>query len=296
MGWRILLAGALALSAAAARAETKRNYAGVKAALEKIHAEHPAGTALFPLAQTDGKETVEGISVGSGPVKNLVVAAHHGNEYGSTEVALAFAESIAQNPLPGQTVYVIPVLNIDGYNHRQREERDAQGVYRDPNRDYPGPCGTEGPFRLKSTKALADFVEKEGIVSAATLHTYYPAVVYPWGISTRDLTTAYPELFRGLVGWATEESHYAVGNSTEVIYPADGAFEDFAFWKDGVWSILFELGYSHSPSDNEVREMIRVNVPGMRRMLANAPKARAADHAFTGRCDFRLRSLDRHDE
>lgn len=292
----LILATLAIVIAIPAQAETKRNYAGVKSALQKMASEHPAAATLFTLAETDSKDSVVGLKIGQGPVKNLVVATHHGNEYGSTEVALAFAESLALNPIEGQTVFVVPVLNIGGYNNRMRNERDAKGLSRDPNRDYPGPCGTEGPFTLKSTRALADFIAREEIVASATLHTHYPAVMYPWGISTRDLATPYPDIFRDLVTWATEESRYQVGNSTEVLYPADGAFEDYAFWKHGVWSILFELGFSHSPSEQQIRAMIESNVPGLRRMLERAPKTRAANHAFTGQCDMRLRSLDRHDE
>ena len=210
--------------------------------------------------------------------------------------SLAFAESLAKQPIEGQTIYVIPVLNISGYNNRQREERDSKGTSYDPNRNYPSPCGTEGPFTLKSTKAVADFIARENIVSSATLHTYYPAVVYPWGISTRDLETPYTNEFKQIVSDATVESRYQVGNSTEVIYPADGTYEDYAFMQHGVWSILFELGYSHSPSESDIKNMIAVNLPGLRRMFENAPKVRAANHSFTGKCDHRLRSLDRHDE
>ena len=137
---------------------------------------------------------------------------HHGNEYGSSEVAMAFAASMADKPIADQTVYVIPVLNISGYNAKQREEKDARGSYRDPNRDYPGPCGTSGPHRLKSTSSLAKFIDQENIISTATLHTYYPAVVYPWGISTYDVSTPYDDIFKTMVNNATEMSKYTVGN------------------------------------------------------------------------------------
>src|SRR5207248_223649 len=117
-------------------------------------------------------------------------------------------------------------------------ESAGEGSY-DPNRDYPGPCGTEGPHKLKSTKALAQFVADKGIVASATLHTFYPVVAYPWGISTHDLSTPYDDLFKMLATSAVTESHYPIGNSTEAIYPADGTYEDYAFWKHGIWSLLF---------------------------------------------------------
>ena len=38
------------------------------------------------------------------------------------------------------------------------------------------------------------------------------------------------------------------GASTDVVYPCDGAFEDYAYWKHGMWSLLLELD-SGSASD-----------------------------------------------
>ena len=273
-----------------------RTYADVKGFILGLAAHHPLTTRAIVVGESDSGEKVMGLAIGSGEVHDLVVGTHHGNEYGATEVALAFAESIAQAPIEGRLIYVIPVLNVNGYDGRDRSEFGLDQRSHDPNRDYPGPCGTEGPFALKSTKTLADFIDRENIVASATLHTYYPAVVYPWGIPAGDLSTPYDAPFRALAEAATVESGYAVGNSTEVIYSAVGTFEDYAFWKHGVWSLLFELGFSHSPSDHDVQRMIQVNVPGLRRMMTLAPGARAPEHAFAGRCEPGRARFDRHDE
>ena len=272
-----------------------QNYVEVQQQLQELATRSPKVVQIFDLATNDTGELIQGVRIGSGAVHNLVVGTHHGNEYGSSEVALAVAKSLANSPLAEQTVFVIPVLNTSGFDHRARAEQ-SRGVAHDPNRDYPGPCATEGPFTLKSTKALADFIEKEKIVASATLHTHYPGVVYPWGFSTKDLNTPYLDLFRELTAFATQESKYKIGNSAELIYPADGTFEDYAFWRHGIWSILFELGFSHSPTESEVATMIEQNVPGIRRLLEKSPTSRALDHEFHGRCDLTLRSLDRHDE
>jgi predicted deacylase len=275
---------------------TDRKYPEVKAFVRQLAAENPDKVKLFSLGVSDSKDEVLGLKIGTGPVHNLLVSTHHGNEYASAELALAFAESAAKEPIAGQTLYVIPVLNIGGYNSRSREESNDRGAAYDPNRNYPSPCGTEGPFTLKSTKALADLLASEKIVTSATLHSYYPAVVYPWGISSHDLDTRYPEILKKLVSDATVESRYRTGNSSEVIYPADGTFEDYAFMQHGIWSILFELGYSHTPGESEIQAMIAANLPGLRRMFASAPTQNAADHAFKGKCDLLLKSRDRHDE
>jgi len=293
----VVVLASLLVSQAFASDLSQKQYSDVKNFLHELVRTHPGTTRTVIVGPSDSGDMIEGVAIGQGAMHNLVVGTHHGNEYGSTEVAMAFAASMAENPIADQTIYVIPVLNISGYNAREREEKDANGYYRDPNRDYPGPCGTDGPYHLKSTAALAKFIDQENIIASATLHTFYPAVVYPWGISTYDVSTPYDDIFISLGKYATELSGYTVGNSSQVIYPADGCYEDYAFWKSGVWSMLFELGYSHSPSQSEIDEMIRTNVPGLRKMLEQAPREKAAKHEFTGMCDVRrLGRLDRRDE
>ena len=128
---------------------SRATYSDVRTFLHQLAAQHPSTTRLISLGTSDSGEAIEGIAVGNGPVKNMVVSTHHGNEYGATEVARGFAASVVENPIQGQTVYVIPVLNITGYNGKQREEKGGDQSYHDPNRDYPGPCGTEGPHLLE---------------------------------------------------------------------------------------------------------------------------------------------------
>lgn len=274
---------------------TQRNYAQSVQFLQQIAAKNPTTAKMFVLGYSNTGVAIEGIQVGTGSIHHLVVAAHHGNEYGSTELALHFAESLAANPIADQTIHIIPVLNLDGYNNRTRWER-INGRSIDLNRDYPGPCGSEGPFHSRASKALADYIDQKNIVASATLHTYWPAVLYPWGISTHDIETTHHDQFVSLAQAAAQFSRYQVGNSTEVIYPADGCFEDYAYWKHGIWSLLFEVGHSHSPSVNAMQEMLNGNVPGLRNMFEKAPKTRATNHAFTGRCDTRLKALDLHIE
>jgi len=291
--------------AQADRFPISRSYDEVQAFLADIVAKNPQNAQFFDLGVSDSGAIIRGLKIGNGPVKSLVVGAHHGNEYGSTEVAKGVAASLAAEPMQDQTVFVVPVLNVGGYNRRSRWE-SARGKSWDPNRNYPGPCGSEGEFTLKSTGALAQFIDSQEIVNSATLHTYFPAVVYPWGLASRDLSTPYDDIFKMLVEAATLESGYQTGNSTDVIYAANGTYEDYAYWKHGVWSILFELGPSHSPSQSQVDQMVRVNVPGIRRMFAQAPRERAERHSFEGRCINRAqlgsglyadpKYFDRHDE
>jgi carboxypeptidase T len=273
---------------------TKR-YADVIKTLEGLEKSFPDQVELFDLGANDAGQMIKGIKVGKGGLQNLVVGTHHGNEYGATEVAEAFAKDIAAKPISGQTLYVIPVLNIPGYDSRNRREVVGRRSF-DPNRDYPGPCGTDGPFNLKSTKALADFLEKTPIVTSATLHTYWPAVLYPWGISTKEVDTRYTDVFLQIGAAAVFASGYKVANSTLELYPADGTFEDYAFWRYGIWSMLFEMGNSHTPSNAEIEKMVAGNVPGLRKMFENSPTVRAPEHQFEGKCSSAMKLLRRRNE
>jgi carboxypeptidase T len=265
-------------------APSPSNYDKAVTTLQQIAQQNPANAKLISIGVNDQGTPIQGLQIGNGPVASLVVATHHGNEYGSTAVALGVADALAKKPVEGQTVFVIPVLNVTGYNRFSRNETSLSGS-RDANRDYPSPCKAGASFNLKSTKALADFVETRNIQISATLHTYWPAVVYPWGISTRDTSTPYDAEYIRLARAATVESNYTVGNSTQVLYAADGTFEDYAFSKHGIWSLLFELGFSHNPDATAIKNMVDVNIPGIRRFLETSPTTRATDHVFKGRCD-----------
>jgi carboxypeptidase T len=268
-------------------APSPSNYDKVVNTIQQIAQQNPGTTKIITIGVNDQGVPLQALQIGSGPVNSLIVATHHGNEYGSTAVGLAVADSLAKNPIAGQTVYVLPVLNVSGYNRNSRMESGVKGSF-DPNRDYTGPCVSGQSYNLKSTKALADFVADKNIQISATLHTYYPAVVYPWGISTHDLSTPYDAQYIELVNAATQESHYQTGNNTQVLYPADGTFEDYAYWKHGIWSLLFELGFSHSPDQTAIKNMVDSNVPGIRRFLEKSPTQRVAAHDFSGKCDMRI--------
>ena len=95
---------------------SRTTYAEVKTFMRELVAQYPQNAKLFTLGMSNSGIAIEGVALGNGPVKNLIVAAHHGNEYGSVETARGVAASLAEHPIVGQTVYVVPVLNLAGYD------------------------------------------------------------------------------------------------------------------------------------------------------------------------------------
>ena len=58
-------------------------YEKIKAMMKQTADTHPQTATLFPLGDSNSGEVIWGLEIGHGPVHNLVVATHHGNEYGS---------------------------------------------------------------------------------------------------------------------------------------------------------------------------------------------------------------------
>ncbi|MBX9766287.1 MAG: hypothetical protein K2X47_03370 [Bdellovibrionales bacterium] len=257
-------------------------YQSIKKTLKETHRNYPAYTRLFQLKTPSTSRgfkapKIVGIQVGNQGPSDLIVATHHGNEHGSTAVAMALVDSFARNPIPGRQIFIIPVLNVSGYESILRLE---YGI--DPNRTYPGPCGSLAPeFALESTKALARFLRQRNIVTAMTLHNSGNTVTFPWGNVKNTPTEVHSEFLR-LAAVAAELNESKIGTSSDAVYETLGNFEDYAFWRHGIWSFLFEMGTSAWA--DEIPKMVSNNVAAVRALLEVAPKERASEHSWRGTC------------
>jgi hypothetical protein len=201
-------------------------------------------TTQFSLGKNDQGQDIMGLVIGdasTAKVKHLVVGTHHGNERAAAEVPLYFIEMVTASYDPSVLYYVIPVLNISGYNAYRREETGSDGDTHDSNRDYEDACVTKQDFQLKSTGLIAEFMDREDIVSAVTVHGYIGTFTYPWGMEARNYTTLDEAFFNAWGKKAVKINGYKTGTHGELIYPATGAFEDYAYYKLGVWSFLMEI-------------------------------------------------------
>lgn len=80
----------------------------------------------------------------------------------------------------------------------------------------------------------------------------------------------------------------------DIIYRARGTLDDFAYEKYGIYTWTFELAYG--PDPDPLKEMLRVNIPGLIRLLTEAPAVRSKNHKFEGHCESQEKSLDTHNE
>jgi hypothetical protein len=247
--------------------------------IKAVQAAHADKVALFVLGKNDQGDDILGLRIGqegAGALPFLVVATHHGDEGQVVDVTNAMIDDLVAAAPANAVYYVIPVLNISGYNADRREESFRGGGTVDANRDYPDPCrGTDAPFQLYSTKALADFVAAKNIVAAVTLHGYNGSLTYPWGTYTTEPLTPDNATFAPLVEQAAQVSGYQTGTHGQILYPTVGAFEDWAYYEYGVWVTLLEMSDGADPARD---------AKSLETYFANVPHARSAHHEHTGQC------------
>jgi len=287
------LLGALALLASVP-AHAAVEYDRVVTALNQLVHDFPQQVTPFVLGTNDQGQAIQGVRIEAAtpPVASsarsgsLLVGTHHGNERLSADLSLTTARKIATalaNPtaeasknLVDQIFYVVPVLNIGGFNRNNRYENTASGKTIDPNRDYPDACVKEkANFQLKDTKLLADFVTSHNIVSTVTVHGYNGSYTYPWGIDTDDTRSPDDAAYQTIANQVVAIDGYVTGTHTDVLYATAGAYEDWVYDTQGLWVMLLELANSPDlgkDSDATIK------------FFELAPRARSTNHVNLGHC------------
>lgn len=230
---------------------TPTPYAKVVEQMRSLEQQYPAYAKVFSIGTNDDGDDIFALRVSTKPeivdhqkIGHIVVATHHGNEAGAPAFALYFLDDLirryAATPdaeaLKTREYTVIPVLNISGFNADERLEHDV-----DPNRDYPSPCLSQDGGALKSVKVLMDLFQTRTFVGSVTVHGYDGSLSYPWGMVADNYVSKDQDRYDALFAHAAERNNYRSGNGAELIYPANGCYEDWVYWRYGAWSMLVEL-------------------------------------------------------
>jgi len=272
-------------------------YDNIVKKMDALQSQNPDLISRFELGANDQNQMIYGWRFENeatrapqkGPVleksKQLVVGVHHGNEQLSADVAFQFATDLAREmtqatapnypKIANRIFYVIPVLNIGGYNAGRREEYNRNGRSTDPNRDYPDPCYDGPTFTLSSTRNLAAFMRTEGIVGSITIHGYIGTFTYPWGIYTNNTKTQDNAWFVAAARESVKQNGYSTGTHADAIYPTAGAYEDWAYYELGAWTMLLELRNGAN---------VQKDSKAMMTFFAQVPTERSYNNAHLGRC------------
>ncbi|MBY0369582.1 hypothetical protein K2X33_02780 [bacterium] len=285
-----LFALAVVLTAQGLRAETGA-YKTIVDQMRQIETAHPKTAAVFSIGNNQDGVPLYALRISTDPSKmdankigQLVVGTHHGNERHAAVSAMHFAQRLVtkyesnvvwQSRLADTEFTVLPVLNVSGYNSNRREEAG-----RDPNRNYAGPCNSSQPT-LGSIKALVQFLTTRLFAATVTIHGYIGVLAYPWGFATTHVETRDQATFDALAKEAASHNGYRYGTSTDTIYPATGTYEDYVYWKHGIWSLLVEL---YNGSTNDIAD----TSDAMYSFFENVDSSPSVNNQHDGQCTRRL--------
>jgi len=228
------------------------NYLRVVNKMRSLESSHPSTVKVFEMGKDNNQTPIYGIRISTTPAQmdpkkigHLMVATHHGNEIAAPEMAMKFMDKMVakynskdlfRGQLADKEWTIIPVLNITGYNIESRHEFNS-----DPNRDYPGPCFAKPGGKLSSIRSMMEFMKTRIFAGSITVHGYLGALTYPWGVDVQNTHTLDHNQFDQWTAKAAAVNGYRYGTSTDLVYPVDGSYEDYAYWKHGMWSLLVEL-------------------------------------------------------
>lgn len=254
-------------------------------ALEQLH---PSVSKVFSIGKNDDGDEIYAMRVGIAPqqmdpakIGQIIVSTHHGNEKGAPKFTMLFLKDLItryaskemwRGELASQEWTIIPVLNISGFN---RDERLEHG--QDPNRDYPSPCATPSALKLKSIQNLVAYLKSRPFTGSVTVHGYDGSFTYPWGMYVTDYHTKDHDLYESLFRKAAQVNNYTWGNGGVVVYPANGCYEDYVYWKHGSWSLLLEL---RDGSDSDVQS----TVPAIRVFFDSLNASPSNQNQFEAQC------------
>jgi len=284
----IAFVGVLLASTLTAATPPSGKYKVIVDKMQALQSQYPAYSSIFSIGQNDDGTEILAMRISLTPqvadankVGHLVVATHHGNEGACPPFTAHFAEQLLKKYTSSEVFRgnladtewtLIPVLNVTGYNSNNRNEYG-----RDPNRDYPGPCNTLPGGKLKSIRLLMEHLNTRVYSGSLTVHGYVGSFTYPWGVDADDVHTHDHNQFDQITAKAAAINGYRYGTSTDIVYPADNTYEDYAYWKHGMWSLLLEM---RNGSQSDIESTATASFAYFD-ALESSPSLK---HQFTGNC------------
>lgn len=282
--------------------EDYRPYDEIQVYMDRVLLEHIDIATHFELpGVTREGRTMRGISFstatgGEDKPAMYIQGSAHANEWLGTMAAMYCIRQLVEgyetgdpqivNILQSMTIYIVPVLNVDGYlwtfadggarNWRKNRRDNGDGSFGvDLNRNN-GPAATWctagsstnpssntfcGPsvFSEPEDRAMSDFLERNTntIVAAVDFHTFGSLLLYPYQVSAAQLPLPERDVFETL-GLAQQEAINTVnGGSFRSIqgvdlYAHSGGFIDMSWELHRIFGFTYEgSGNSHvQPPDN----------------------------------------------
>ncbi len=300
--------------------------------LDDLHAQYPqVVSAKWSLGQSHEGRDIWCIRVSDNPETDEpdeaeveIDGLHHAREVMASEMTLMFVEYLASrygtdpvvtHLLDTREIYVVPIVNPDGFVYNETIAPDGGGMWRknrrdngdgtfgvDPNRNYPyewdGPGSSTDPssdvYRGPApgsepeVQALMGLINAHAFVTSMSFHSYSGMTLYPWGYTTDP--TPDDAVFQQMASIMTSGNGYAAGQPGDLLYTVNGGSFD---WVYGAWTehprcfaFTNEIGWTSDgfwPAQDRREPLFQDNLwPTLYLVMAADAFVRPADLAVTG--------------
>ena len=296
-----------------------RDYNQIVSKMIELEKKYPDKVKLEYLGKTfEGRDIIvmrisKDINEEEGRKKSvLITGLHHAREWATGEAALNIAEKLLEandnelnKYLNDLDIYILPVVNPDGYEYslkenawwRKNKTEFNNGIGVDLNRNYFTPKDPtlyrqpndkpdstwddygasdrvysdtyRGPYgnSEEEVKAISKLVNSKHIDAVIDLHSYGNMILYPWGYTTNP--TELDDIYRE-VG---KKINNSVNNSFRLmqaikLYPTTGSSLDYHH-KEGRFSYTFEIGNSFFPRSKQDLDTQKEQVLKMVKVFMN---------------------------
>jgi murein tripeptide amidase MpaA len=247
------------------------NYEEVSQWLDTQLALYPSNSRSFEVGQTFQGNAIRGIRIFKGTSAKPAVFLQggiHAREWITVTTALYIIQELLALPpiLDFYDFYIVPVLNIDGYNFAHSSTRlwrknrqsvsGSNCIGTDLNRNYQWEWGRGGsstdpcsdtfmgrtPGSTPEVSGITNFLTNQvpNVIFFLDIHSYGSMFMSPWGYSynyppTQDYTVmdTVMQVARSSIR-AVNQRTYAIGTSANVIYIASGGSDDWSYGQLGV--------------------------------------------------------------
>ena len=286
-------------------------YAEVVSVLDQLHAAYPTlTTAKASIGTTIEARSMWMIKVSDNPGVDenepelRIDAVHHAREPEGMQSALWFVlyllQSYATDPLAkylvdNRELFLIPIVNPDGYFYNQTTNPGGGGLWRknrrnngggvfgvDLNRNYNDHWGADNtgssptsssqtyrgtaPASEPEVQAMQAFMQSRQFQAALSLHTYGNLWLYPYGYA--QIYPANNAQYVEVSTLATEVNHYQVGPPSFILYLANGITCDYDHDIKGTLAWTPEIGTSADgfwPPTSRIVPLASENLLGLQR-------------------------------
>jgi len=182
-------------------------------------------------------------------------------------------DTIVTRMVDNREIYLLPMLNPDGYNNNPASRYNGNGV--DLNRNWGWMWGNEAgqgaaPFSEPENRAVLAHIWRNPAVTYVSYHAGITFISHPWSYCSSAQNTI-PELplIQFLSARYDAFTHYTYGQGADSMYPINGSTKDFDYGYGMMgWSI--EVHFDKTPPASEIDPTFNLNKPAMFALMHHA--------------------------